>query len=352
MSNPFAAGIKSTPAAAVPTKGIFGGLSAPTGPSLLTNITAGATTLWASTTALQGPGLYTILALIIGIAIAVILLVVDNFVPFLPVNPISGPSTAARAGKTFWKDGDSENLIVPAASSPTVSASTYTMSVQIVIGDTRTPSLGKFRHVVHRGSNPCGISAPPSGAGASGQAGIQPTDLPTGTEPTYLSLGLPQVMNPGLFLDTYKNDMHIFVHTQGSEEGMSVLLLESMTVSDLPLNTPFTIGIVCNGSTLEVYMNCALYSTMVLKGTPYLPKMDNQWFGRYCAYPMSGLVKKLQLWSTALSVSDYKQMCGTASFDMANMPASCSTTSSASATSTAATASSAVSNAKSYFNLS
>jgi hypothetical protein len=351
MSNPFAAGIRPTPAAAA-ARPIFGAavLAAPT--SLLTNITAGATTLWASTTALQGAGLYVIIALITGLAIAVILLVIDNFVPFLPINPISGPSAAARAGKTFWKDGDSENLIVPAASSPTTNAAQYTMSVEIVIGDTRAPSLGKFRHVVHRGSNPCGISAPASGAGASGQAGIQPSDLPPDTEPTYLSLGLPQVMNPGLFLDTYKNDMHIFVHTQGNEEGMSVLLLESMTVADLPLNTPFTLGLVCNGTTLEVYLNCALYSTMVLKGTPYLPKMDNQWFGRYCAYPMSGLVKKLQLWSTALSVGDYKQLCGSASFNMDNMPSSCATSTSASATSTAATTSSAVAQAKSYFNLS
>lgn len=352
MSNPFGPGIRPTPGFAG-ARPIFGGVTAAAaGPSLLTNITAGATSLWASTTALQGAGLYTIIALITGIAVAVILLVVDNFVPFLPINPISGPSAAARAGKTFWKDGDSENLIVPAASSPTTSASTYTMAVQIVIGDTRTPSLGKFRHVVHRGSNPCGISAPASGAGASGQAGIQPSDLPPDTEPTYLSLGLPQVMNPGLFLDTYKNDMHIFVHTQGHEDNMSVLLLESMTVADLPLNTPFTLGIVCNGSTLEVYMNCALYSTMMLKGTPYLPKMDNQWFGRYCAYPMSGLVKNLQLWSTALSVGDYKQLCGSASFNMDNMPSSCATPTSASATSTAATTSSAVAQAKSYFNLS
>ena len=73
-------------------------------------------------------------------------------------------------------------------------------------------------------------------------------------------------MNPGLFLDAYKNDMHIFIHTQGTENNMSVLFLESLTVQDLPLNTPFTIGVVCNGSTLEVYLNCSLYSTMMLKG--------------------------------------------------------------------------------------
>lgn len=353
MSKPTFTGFIPPPAAA---RTIFGGVAAPTNPSFFSNMTTGASKLLATTTALQGPGFYTIMALIIGLVIAVIILVVDNFVPFLPSNPISGPSAAARAGQTFWTSvgSDTENLVVPASLSPTTSATVYTMTAQIVIGDTRTPSLGKFRHVLHRGSNPCGISGPPSGAGASGQAGIQPSDLPPGADPTYTSLGLPQVMNPGLFLDSYKNDMHIFIHTQGTENNMNVLFLESLTVPDLPLNSPFTIGVICNGSTLEVYLNCTLYSTMMLKGTPYLPKADNQWFGRYCAFPMTGLVKNLQLWSTNLNLSDYKQMCSAASFDMSQVPSSsCSpSSSSASATSSTSTASSAVAQAKSYFNLS
>jgi len=131
-------------------------------------------------------------------------------------------------------------------------------------------------------------------------------------------------MNPGLFLDKYKNDLHVFVHTKGKENDMEVLWLESLTVEDLPLATPITLGVVCNGKTVEVYVNCRLYSTLLLKGMPYLPKADNQWFGRYCAFPMSGLVKNLTLWSGALGSSDYIQMCRGASFDKNDLPSTCS----------------------------
>jgi len=269
---------------------------------------------------------YAVYALIIGIVIAVIILLADNIFPFLPVNPVSGPSAAARAGKLFWTTGtDAENLIVPAASSPTVIPNTYTMSVQLMIGDSRTPSLGRFRHVLHRGSNPCGLSV--GEPGPTGHAGIQISDIDTDAlaDPQYVATGLPAVMNPGLFLDQYKNDLHVFVHTKGKEGDMEVLWLESLTIEDLPLATPITLGIVCNGRTVEVYMNCRLYSTLILKGKPWLPKADNQWFGRYCAFPMSGLVKNLELWSTALSASDYIQMCRGASFDKTQLPSTCPT---------------------------
>jgi hypothetical protein len=134
-------------------------------------------------------------------------------------------------------------------------------------------------------------------------------------EKPYIESGLPQIMNPGLFLDAYKNDLHIFVHTRGTEDGKAALWLESTTIADLPMNTPLTIGIVCNGRTLEIYLNCKLYTTMILRGTPHLPKMDNQWFGRYCAFPMTGLVKNLRLWSTSLNSDDFISVCRTPSFD-------------------------------------
>lgn len=266
---------------------------------------------------------YVIYALCLGIAIATVIMVLDNFYPFLPVNPLSGPSAAARAGITFWPT-TAENLIVPVSLSPTVTPDNYTMSVQLMIGDSRTPSLGKFRHIVHRGSNPCGVTSP-TGAGASGHAGIQVSDLPAEATGTYTQSGLPSLMNPGLFLDKYKNDLHVFVHTLGREGSLNVLWLESLTVADLPLQTPITIGVACNGKTVEVYVNCRLYSTLLLKGTPYMPKADNQWFGRYCAFPMSGLVKNLTLWATPLGSSDYIQMCRGASFDKNDLPTTCPT---------------------------
>lgn len=279
-----------------------------------------------NTATMTGTAGTVVLVLAIAIGVLILVVVVDNYYPFLPVNPLSGPSAAARAGQTFWSsiDADTQNLIVPAKQSPTTLAAQYTASVQLIIGDSRVPDQQRFRHILHRGSNPCGLSA--QTAGPTGHAGIQSSDVANmeTSEPTYTMAGLPQIMNPGIFLDNFKNDIHIFVHTQGIENGAQTLWLESMTIQDVPLNTPITLGIICNGNMLEVYWNCRLYSTMMLRGTPYLPKADNQWFGRYCAHPMTGLVKNLQLWPTALTIGDYKSMCGTGSFKAEDIPTSCS----------------------------
>lgn len=255
---------------------------------------------------------YILYLLAIVVVVITVLLVVDNFFPFLPSNPIGGPSTLARTGKTFWKSSTTsgENLVVPASDSPTFRADTYTMSVQFAISDSRTPSIGNFRHILHRGSNPCSI--PITAAGPTGLAGIKSTDLPANAESSYTSNGLPSFMNPGLFLDKYKNDLHIFVHTR---DNTNTTILESMTVEDLPLNAPISVGIVCNGTSLEVYVNCSLYSTLLLQGKPYMPTAMNQWFGRYCAFPMYGVVGNLQLWDAALGATDYAKMCRALTLD-------------------------------------
>jgi hypothetical protein len=89
----------------------------------------------------EGPGKYglkyLIYVLAVTILIATIVIIVDQFFPFLPINPVGGPSAAARAGKVFWRtlDSNTENMIVPASDSPTKQAALYTMSVQMIIGD-------------------------------------------------------------------------------------------------------------------------------------------------------------------------------------------------------------------------
>lgn len=272
-------------------------------------------------------GMYVIYALLLGVLIAVIVLITDAFYPFLPMNPIMGPSAFARAGQTFWATipPDAENLVVPEALSPTVAASSYSMSVQLILTDSRGSHMGKFRHVLHRGSNPCGISS--TKAGPSGHAGVQVADLPPPTtDPNYVATGLPDLMNPGLMLDTYKNDLQVMIHTKSRPvdgSGDYTLFLESSTIENLPLNTPITIGIICNNKTVEIYVNCKLYTTMLLTGTPYLPAHMNQWFGRYCTYPFTGLVKNLQLWTAPLASGDYQKVCSTGSFNTPDLPSVC-----------------------------
>jgi hypothetical protein len=303
-------------------------------------------------TTMAGPAVYAIWAVVIGIVITLILLVADYFYPFLPFNPVSGPSALARAGKTFWTsvDTNAENLIVPASDSPT-KGHQYSVSFHLAITDSRTPSPGVFRHILHRGTNPVGITA--ASAGTSGHANIQPEDLPQPGEPTYVHLRLPQIMNPGVFLDKYKNDIHVFIHTKGKEEGMEVLLLESATIEDLPMNTPMTIGIVCTGRTLELYVNCRLYNTLLLRGVPYLPKADNQWFGRYGVYPFTGIIKHLTLWAAPLGSSDYMQVCQgfPPSIPQAEMPTACSVSGGNRLTATATTTATATP-AKNYLGFS
>jgi hypothetical protein len=280
---------------------------------------------------------YFIYILAAGIGIATVLLVVDYYYPFLPINPVSGPSPAARAGKRFWPESE-ENLIVPAAASPIKKATNYSVRFTMNIDSAQVPRPNVLQHILHRGQNPCGLTA--SAAGPTGVSGMDPTNgklkracgsagatgglkAPTATaaatttfDPTnlgeltdYVSTGIPDIVNPGCFLDPYKNDMYIFIHTHGHEDSRQMLWLESTVVEDLPLNTPIDVGIVCNGRVVEVYINCKLYSTWMLRGEPYLPAALNDWFGLYCAYPMAGNVKDLTLWGTALNSTDFMMVC-------------------------------------------
>lgn len=269
--------------------------------------------------------LYPVYILALGAAVAIILIIVDAYYPFLPINPISGPSTVARNGKTFWSGltYDAQNLVVPAKSSPTQTAADYTVSVQLLLQDSRTPLNGRFRHILHRGANPCLLSV--SQPGPTGHNNIQISDIPN-VDSSYASTGLPTFMNPGLMLDPTNNDLHVFVHTHGQEYNKQVLWLESATVEDLPLNTPLTIGVVLSGQTLEVYMNCRLYTTKLLKGTPFLANTElSAWFGRACAFPATGAIQNLTLWSAALNSGDYLQMCRAADFSKMTLPQICPT---------------------------
>ena len=251
-------------------------------------------------------GRYVIYVLIAAICIGVGLVVADAFYPFLPVNPLGGPSSSARQGKTFWRTaiGDGENLIIPADQSPTKQPDIYSMTIQIAISDSRTPSLGNFRHILHRGSNPCGLSA--TSLGTSGTSGITISSLTQNSDVVAYGVnGLPAIMNPGIFLDPYKNDIHIFVNTT---KGTS-LLLESATVYDVPLGQTINLGVICNQKTLEVYVNCRLYTTLLFEGTPFLSVNNYLWYGRYCAFPFLGALRNLTLWDAALPSADIRKLC-------------------------------------------
>uniref|UniRef100_A0A6C0E583 Lectin/glucanase superfamily protein n=1 Tax=viral metagenome TaxID=1070528 RepID=A0A6C0E583_9ZZZZ len=237
---------------------------------------------------------YVMYVLIIGITVATLLVIVDAFYPFLPINPIGGPSAEARAGRSFWTNVTTEmdGLVVAKADSPIVSPGAYSMSVQVVIADSRSMDQTKFRHILSAGTSD--ISAD----------------------------GLPSIMNPGIFLDKRTNDVHVFINTILTTGTTITPLQEGMTIKDLPLGNPITLGVVNNGRTVEVYVNCRLYSTLLLKGTPVAAPPDQtiQWFGRLPPAPFTGIIKNLQLWGTALNSTDFIQMCRVGTVALSDLP--------------------------------
>ena len=239
---------------------------------------------------------YVMYVLLIGITVATLLVVIDAFYPFLPINPIGGPSAEARAGRSFWTNVTTEmdGLVVSKADSPIVSPGAYSMSVQVVIADSRSMDQTKFRHILSAGTSD--ISAD--------------------------SDGLPSIMNPGIFLDKRNNDVHVFINTILTSGATITPLQEGLTIKDLPLAAPITLGVVNNGRTVEVYVNCRLYSTLLLKGTPVAapPDQTTQWFGRYGPAPFTGIIKNLQLWGTALNSTDFIQMCRVGTVALSDLP--------------------------------
>ncbi len=260
---------------------------------------------------MNGKWSYAIYLLFIVIVVISLVTIIDVFFPFLPMNPI-GPSVIARSSTTFWTS-DGENLFIPVEKAPALPPTNYSMSIQLMIGDSRPQTTGQFQHIVHRGRM---YSSPVPGPGPSSGPGTSPS---TSLQAGYSATGLPVFMNPGLLLDNYKNDLHVYIHTQSNINNNS-LVLESVTIEDLPTRTPLNVGIICNGNTLEVYLNCRLYSTLLLAGTPILAPADNQWFGKFGTFPMIGLIKNLQLWSSAIGPTDYMSICKTPSFDNDTLP--------------------------------
>jgi hypothetical protein len=300
--------------------------------------------------AIQNPSqrtgfLTAVYTLVAGLVVGLILVIIDIYYPFLPINPIAGPSAAARKGQTFWTGlvVDTQNLVVPATASPTLLADNYAVSFQLLLQDSRllpTPPPGSsrpFRHILHRGRNPCGLTA--KNPGPTGHSNIQLSDIQDAS-PIYTQTGVPDFVNPGFFLDPVNNDLHVCVHTKGPDvSGQTTTYFETTTIYDIPLNTPITIGAILNGQNLEVYTNCRLYATKLLKGAPFLsnPTSDTAWYGRACAYPILGAVQNLTLWPTAIGSSDYLQLCRGANFSNMSLSPVCSSASGAGTTSCSAT---------------
>jgi hypothetical protein len=99
------------------------------------------------------------------------------------------------------------------------------------------------------------------------------------------------------------NDILIFIDTVDGAQNYR----ESVRIADIPLDTPFRIGIVLKGKVLEVYYNCGLEVTKLLKGEPR--NVENKWYGLAGSASMDGQIQNLYLWDKALAADDIRTLC-------------------------------------------
>jgi len=202
----------------------------------------------------------------------------------------------SSAAYKFWApSGVYSNLTIQSSESPLIADNIYTMLLEGMLFNTRNyqSTDGPYRHIAHRGSNEL---APTTVTGAVGcsSAGVN-MNLPP--------FGLPKRLNPGIFLDPNTNDILVFVDTQ---EGSNTYR-ESVRIADIPLDVPFSIGVIVNGKVLEVYLNCGLEATKLLSGTPR--PVENVWYGLAGSAAANAQVQNLKLWDTPLPADDLRSVC-------------------------------------------
>lgn len=200
----------------------------------------------------------------------------------------------------FWKPSPVfTNLTVPKGSVPGFKNTLYTINMDCVLLNTRNfkGTGGPWRHLMHRGSNELqlttvGGSLLRTGCAAAANSG--------GALPPF---GLPKRMNPGIFLDPNTNDIVVFVDTERGGE----IYHESVRISDVPMDIPFRIGVIVNETMLEVYMNCKLEVSLVLKGRPQ--SVEDVWYGLSGAAAAQAQIQNLYIWKRAVPADQIGSVC-------------------------------------------
>lgn len=189
------------------------------------------------------------------------------------------------------------NLTVKDSEVPGFLPDEYSINVDAVLKESRvyTGSDGPWRQILHRGSDELAATTLAGALKAScGSKGAN------GPLPAY---GLPKRMNPGVFLDPNVNDLIVFVDTElGGDQ-----FRESVRIKDVPLDTPFRFGIVLKGRVLEVYLNCRLEVSKILKGKPRT--VENNWYGLSGAAAAQAQIQNLYIWKRALPADQIVTLC-------------------------------------------
>ena len=172
----------------------------------------------------------------------------------------------------------------------------YSIQFDGIIYNTRNymTTEGPYRHIVHRGSKEL-LATTPNGIPLSGCAPAGVGELPP--------FGLPARMNPGIFVDPNINDIIVFVDTMNG----ATPYRESVRIVDVPLDTPFRLGVIVNGQVLEVYLNCKLEVTKVLAGVPR--EIENEWYGIAGRANAQAQIQNLMIWTSALAADEIRPLC-------------------------------------------
>jgi len=248
--------------------------------------------------------LNTALYIISGAIVFMILLMLFNsqFEIYFQKRKSIGIDRPLPVHTVFWSPGESKNpqdphnLVVSNNEFKMNTAETYALAIEVMISDTRTSDKsGPYRHLLHRGTDDLKAFVPNSpGSHPKGVGGLND--------------GLPSQMNPGIFIDQFSNDMIIFVDTDPiGEEISSQAYRESVRISDLPLNTPFSVHVTVSDRLLEVYINCRLAATKLLHGSPR--GVQNEWFGRIGFARARAIIQNLKLWNDKLWAIEVRKLC-------------------------------------------
>jgi hypothetical protein len=128
-----------------------------------------------------------------------------------------------------------------------------------------------------------------------------------------------------LYLDRLTNDLNIAVQTSmssGAQSGAVQVLVENITIENLPVRKPIRIGIMVGNGVLEVYLNGYLARTKTFNNPmraimgPVQPPND-------AILSSTARVRNLRMWGRPLSAAEFRAYNGPEAFDEKDMPDSC-----------------------------
>jgi hypothetical protein len=188
-----------------------------------------------------------VIAAILALVIGILLVIHYTVRPIFKFTPDSGgiiPVPFAKTGATsYWTSTrDSLTPLVDKDTPISEIPYNYSFAVDIILVDP-TRSTDSYRPLLIR----------------SGNGGQAPATI-SGTTPLHASLGN---VNVALVLERNTNDLRVTTTLNTAARSR-----ENIVIRNIPIGTPFTVGVTLGSNYMEVYMNGKLYETKTFVGNP------------------------------------------------------------------------------------